>query len=51
MRFSIQCVGCRSDAPSYRSKSPQTVLQRTEGEKKRKYGSACVACSASFTPL
>jgi len=40
-----------TDTPSYRSISPKTVLQGAEGEKKRKYGSACVTCRASFTPL
>ena len=39
------------DVPSYRSKSPETVLRSTEVEKKKKYTTACVTCHASFTPL
>jgi len=39
------------DAPSYQSHSPQAVLHIAEVEKRRKYGAACQARRASFTPL
>ena len=38
------------DAPSYRSRSPETVLCSAEVENK-KYTAPCLACHASFTPL
>ena len=37
-----------TDAPSYRSRSPETGLRSAEVEK---YTTACVACRASFTTL
>ena len=40
-----------TDAPSYRSRSPETVLRGAEVEKKKKYTAACLARRASFTPL
>ena len=40
-----------TDAPSYRSRSPQAVLCSAEAEKKRKYVEACLARHAGFTPL
>jgi len=40
-----------TDAPSYRSRSPEAVLHMAEVEKKEKYSAACLACCASFTPL
>ena len=40
-----------TDAPSYRSRSPEIVLHSAEVEKKKKYTTACVACCANLTPL
>ena len=40
-----------TDAPSYRSRSPETVLHSAEVEKKKKYTAACLVHHASFTPL
>ena len=40
-----------TDAQSYQSHSPQSVLASAEAEKKRKYSTACSDCRASFTPL
>ena len=40
-----------TDAQSYQSHSPQTVLASAEAEKKRKYSTACSDRRASFTPL
>jgi len=40
-----------TDAPSYRSRSPETVLHSAEVEKEKKYITACVARHASFNPL
>jgi hypothetical protein len=40
-----------SDAPSYLSKSIETVLKTAEREKKLKYNAACESRHASFTPL
>ena len=39
-----------TDAPSYRSQSPEAVLHST-GVEKKKYSAACLARCASFTPL
>jgi len=38
-------------ASSYQSRSPQAVLCIAEAEKRKKYGSACLARHASFAPL
>ena len=46
--FDVRVVD--TDAPSYRSRSPDSVLHSAEVEKK-KYPFACVARRASFTPL
>ena len=40
-----------TDAPSYRSQSPEAILHSAEVEKKKKYSAACLAHRASFTPL
>ena len=40
-----------TDAQSYQSHSPQTVLASAEAEKKCKYSTACSDRRASFTPL
>ena len=40
-----------TDAPSYRSRTPQDVLRTAESVKKRKYLQACLDHRASFTPL
>jgi hypothetical protein len=40
-----------TDAPSYTNKSPKSVLQVAEKEKKQKYGKACEDKHATFTPL
>ena len=47
--FDVRVVD--TDAPSYQSRSPQAVLCTAEVEKRRKYGAACLARRASFTPL
>ena len=47
--FDVRVVD--TDAPSYQSRSPQAVLRTAEVEKRRKYGAACLARRASFTPL
>ena len=47
--FDVRVVD--TDAPSYRGRSPQTMLGSAEAEKKRKYLEACLARHASFTPL
>ena len=47
--FDVRVVD--TDAPSYRSRSPDSVLHSAEVEKKKKYTSACVVRRASFTPL
>ena len=47
--FDVRVVD--TDAPSYRSCSPHAVLQSVESEKRKKYGAACLACQACFTPL
>ena len=39
-----------TDAPSYRSRSPEAILHSAEVEKK-KSSAACLAHCASFTPL
>ena len=40
-----------TDSASYRSTAPSKVLKRQEGEKKDKYGEACLAAHQHFTPL
>ena len=40
-----------TDAQSYQSHPPQTVLASAEAEIKRKYSTACTDRRASFTPL
>ena len=40
-----------TDAQSYHSRSPQSVLASAEEDKKRKYSDACADRRASFTPL
>ena len=40
-----------TDAPSYRSRTPQDVLCTSEMDKKRKYSQACQDRRASFTPV
>ena len=47
--FDVRVVD--SDAPSYSSKSPQSVLKTAKREKKNKYVKACESCHASFIPL
>ena len=47
--FDVRVVD--TDAPSYQSRSPQAVLRTAEVKKRRKYGTACLARRASFTPL
>lgn len=40
-----------TEAPSYRGRDPEKVLQRQEKEKKDKYLDACLARRRQFTPL
>ena len=47
--FDIRVID--TDAQSYQSHSPQSVLAFAEAEKKRKYSTACSDRRASFTPL
>ena len=47
--FDVRVVD--TDAPSYRGRSLQAVLDSAEAEKKRKYLEACLARHAGFTPL
>ena len=47
--FDIRVVD--TDAPSYRSRTPQDILRSAELDKKRKYLQACQDRRASFTPI
>ena len=47
--FDVRVVD--TDAQSYLSHTPKSVLVRAEIEKKRKYSAVCWACQAHFTPL
>ena len=47
--FDIRVIN--TDAQSYQSHSPQSVLASAEAEKKHKYSTTCSDRHASFTPL